>query len=425
MYMLGLVGLLLILMLIRVPVAISLILTSAIGIAIEGINILSVVQRLHAGTVSWLLTAIPFFILAGTIMSEGGLSKRLVAFSDALVGWMPGGLATVNIVASMFFGGISGSAIADTSAIGSVLIPEMEAHGYSRKFASAVTVASSPIGMIIPPSIPFVIWSFVSGVSLGKMFLGGLIPGILIGLSLIVVSTTISIRRKYQPRSRKIDIQALKRTCKDGLIAMIAPIIIIGGILTGIFTATESAIIAVLYSWIVTQFIYKEFHFKDFPKVLLKAGLTSASVMFIIGGATVFSWLLAINRVPQALGVFVANYVQSPGLFVLMGAVLMLVLGMFLDTTTIILLIGPILAPIINSMNVDPIQVAMVFMVALAVGLFTPPLGLCLFVVSTVADVRLEDVAVESIPFLIAMLAVAVLIWVIPGLVTFLPGLVV
>jgi C4-dicarboxylate transporter DctM subunit len=423
--MLGLIGLLLVLMLIRVPVAISLILTSAIGILVEGINILSVVQRLYAGTVSWLLTAIPFFILAGTIMSEGGLSKRLVAFSDALVGWMPGGLATVNIVASMFFGGISGSAIADTSAIGSVLIPEMESHGYSRKFASAVTVASSPIGMIIPPSIPFVVWSFVSGISLGKMFLGGVFPGILVGVSLIIVSTIISIKRKFQPRSRKIDLAALKRTYKDGIIALVAPVIIIGGILTGIFTATESAIIAVLYSWIVTQFIYKEFKFSDFPRVLVKAGLTSASVMFIIGGATVFSWLLAINRVPQTLGLWVGQYVQSPGLFVLMGALLMLVLGMFLDTTTIILLIGPILAPIINTMNIDPILVALIFMIVLAAGLFTPPLGLCLFVVSSVADVRLEDVAVETIPFLIVMLLVALVIWIFPGIVTFLPSFVV
>jgi len=420
--MLLLIALLFILMLIRVPVGISLILTSTIGILIEGISVLSVIQRLYSGTLSWLLTAIPFFVLAGIIMTEGGLSKRLVAVSDALVGWMPGGLAVVNIVASMFFGGISGSAIADTSAIGTVLIDEMENHGYSREFSCAVTVASSPIGMIIPPSIPFVVWSFISGVSLGKMFLGGVIPGILIGVSLIIVSIFISIKRGYQP-ARKINFQAIKNTYKDGIIAIFAPIIIIGGIMTGLFTATESAIIAVIYAWLVTQFIYKEFHFKDFPRVLLQAGITSASVMFIIGGATVFSWLLAINRVPQALGAIIVQYMLSPWLFTLLGGILMLVLGMFLDTTTIILLVGPVLAPIINTMNVDPILVAMIFMVVLAVGLFTPPLGLCLFVVVKIANVRLEDVAIEAIPFLIAMLSVAFILWIIPGTVTWLPGL--
>ena len=417
------IGSLFVFLLLRVPVAISLVLSALLGILMAGMPLVSVIQRLYAGTESWVLMAIPFFILAGNIMSAGGLSRRLVNFCDAVFGFLPGGLANVNIGASMLFGGISGSAVADTSAIGSVLIPGMENRGYSREFSAAVTAASSPIGMIIPPSIPMILWSYVSGESLGAMFLGGVFPGIMVGIGLMGVSTFICIRRGFQAEGGKFDIVYLRSTLKDGLIAVIAPVIIVGGIVTGMFTATESAVIAVAYSILVTGFVYKDFSIKDLPKVLLDTGKTSASIMLIIGGATIFSWVLALNQIPQEMGRFIISVSSTPLQFVLLVSAILFVLGMFLDISTIILLVGPIFAPIVLKMGVDPILAGLIFMVVLATGLITPPLGLCLFVVTSIVDVKLEKVARECIPFIILMLIIAVIMWIFPETVLWLPGL--
>jgi C4-dicarboxylate transporter DctM subunit len=324
----------------------------------------------------------------------------------------------------MLFGGISGSAVADTSAIGSVLIPEMENRGYSREFSAAVTAASSPIGMIIPPSIPMILWSFVSGESLGAMFLGGVFPGIFVGIGLMLVSTIICMRRGYQAKGSRFNPKYFKETLKDGLIALIAPVIIVGGIVTGSFTATESAVFAVAYSIIVTGFVYKNFSLKDLPKVLLMSGKTSASIMLIIGGATVFSWVLALNQIPQDMGRFIVSVTSSPLQFILLVSTILFILGMFLDISTIILLVGPIFAPIVHKMGVDPILAGLVFMVVLATGLITPPLGLCLFVVTSIVDVKLEKVAKECIPFIILMIVVAMVMWIFPDTVLWLPSLV-
>ncbi|MFQ3621023.1 MAG: TRAP transporter large permease [Spirochaetales bacterium] len=408
----------------RVPVAIALTLSASIGIYLEGLPLLSVIQRFYAGTESWVLMAIPFFLLAGNIMTAGGLSKRLVSFCDAVFGFLPGGLANVNIGASMLFGGISGSAVADTSAIGSVLIGEMENRGYSREYSAAITAASSPIGMIIPPSIPMILWSYVSSESLGAMFLGGVFPGIMVGVGLMGVSTFICVKRGYQAKGGKFDTAFLKKTLKDGLIALIAPVIIVGGIVTGMFTATESAVFAVAYSIIATGFIYRELSFKELPRILLLTGKTSASIMLIIGGSTVFSWVLALNQIPQNMGRLIIAISSSPLGFMILVSSILFILGMFLDISTIILLVGPIFAPIVHKMGVDPILAGLIFMVVLATGLITPPLGLCLFVVTNIVEVKLEKVAKECIPFIVLMLIVAAIMWIFPGTVLWLPSLI-
>lgn len=414
-------ALLLLLLVLRVPVAISLATPAILGMYLQDMPLVSVVQRMYSGSESWVLTAIPLFVLAGMIMERGGLSERMVNFADALLGFLPGGLANVNIAASMLFGGISGSAVADSSALGSILIPEMTKRGYSKEYSAAITAASSPIGMIIPPSIPMIVWSFVSSESLGDLFLGGIIPGILFGLFLMIASTFICIRRGYQAKGTRINLAALKKTAMDGAVSLLAPAVIIGGIISGMFTATESAMIAVAYSLLVTFFLYRQLKLRDFPGLLIRAGKTSASIMFIICAATALSWVLTLYRVPQAMGMAILELSGTPGMFMLLCGALFFVLGMLLDTSTIILLVGPIIAPIIPTMGIDPIQAGLILMVVLATGLITPPLGLCLFVVATLSKVKLEKIAWECIPFVVMMLLLAVLMWYVPELVTFVP----
>lgn len=412
------VALLLGLLVFGVPIAVALGLSGAVGLWLMDFPLLIVIQRLSAGTESFVLLAIPFFILSGAIMETGGMSRRLVEFADSLVGFLPGGLANANIGASMVFGGISGSAVADTSAVGSVMIPQMERQGYSQLFSASVTAASSPIGMIIPPSIPMIVWSFVSGLSLNQLFLAGLLPGILIGVVLMAISTAICVRRGYQARFGRFSLGRLGKSGRDGLLALGAPAIIIGGTVSGEFTPAEASVVAVFYALLVTMGIYRELSWRELPRILTTAGKMAASIMFVVAAATVFSFFLTVAGLPQMVGQAFQQLVASPGVFVLVASALLFVCGMFLDTTTTILMIGPILYPLIGHYGLDPLTVSMVFLIVLAVGLVTPPVGLCLFVVATLVPVRVMEVARECVPFVFGMLAVAAAIWAMPGLAT-------
>jgi len=411
-------------LLMRVPIAVALAFSATVVLFVsEGSTAIDIIaQRMYGVTRSWILLAIPFFMLAGAIMESGGLTRRIVAFASALVGFLPGGLAAVNVLASMLFGGITGSASADTSALGSILIPAMRRQNYSGPFSAAVTASSSCIGMIIPPSIPMVLWSFISGISLGNLFLGGLIPGILIGLIQIILCSIISYRKGYgerQPFSlREIIVQS-----KDGILTLIAPFLIIGGIVSGLFTPTEAAIIAVLYCLILSMLIYKELSLRDLPKVFLKAGTLSAMVLFIVAGSSLFSYVLTIMDVPMIITEKLLVIGGSPTRFIIITVVLFMLLGMIMDISVIILLVGPIIAPLLLKSGVDPIQGAMIYMVILAAGLVTPPVGLCLFVASGVSGLSVEAIAKDSIPFVFGILAVALILWFIPGTALWIPSL--
>jgi tripartite ATP-independent transporter DctM subunit len=413
------------LILLRVPIAVSLALSATISLFLsEGGNTVQLIaQRMYPVTRSWVLLAIPFFMLAGVIMETGGLTRRIVAFSNALVGFLPGGLAAVTVVASMIFGGVSGSSSAETSALGSILIPAMREQRYSGKFAAAVTASSACIGMIIPPSIPMILWSFVSGESLGKLFLGGVIPGILIGAIQIVTCGVIARRRGYGIR-QPFSLSEVLRTARDGLLTLGTPVIIIGGIVFGYFTPTEAAIIAVFYSLFLSVLVYQELRLRDLPAVLLKAGTMSAMVLFIVAGSTLFSYALTIMEVPALITTKLLALGSTPLSFVLYTCLLYIILGMLMDISVIILLTGPIIAPLIARVGLDPIHTAMMYMVVLAVGLITPPVGLDLFVASGISGIPIEDIAKESVIFVLGMLVVAAAIWFIPATATFLPTLV-
>jgi C4-dicarboxylate transporter DctM subunit len=412
------IALLLVLLIIGVPIAVSLGLAAAVGLWLLDFPLLIVIQRMVAGTESFALLAIPFFILSGAIMESGGLSRRLVNFADASVGFLPGGLANANIAASMVFGGISGSSVADASAVGSVMIPQMEKQGYSQVYSAAVTASASPVGMIIPPSIPMIVWSFVSGQSLNELFLAGIVPGILIGLVLMAISTFLCIRNGFQPHFGHFSLTRLGRGTWDGLLALGAPIIIIGGIVSGFFTPTEASVVSIFYALIVTMGVYRELPLRQLVKILISAGRMSASIMFVVCAATAFSFFITTAGLPKFVSGLFLDYASTPQLFILAASFILFIAGMFLDTTTTILMLGPILYPLIITFGIDPLVATMVMLIVLAVGLVTPPVGLCLFVVATLVPVKIMDVARVSIPFIIGMLGVAAFVWVVPATVT-------
>jgi len=412
------VSALIVLLLSGIPIALALMLSGALGLWLLDFPMLTVIQRFTAGSESFVLLAIPFFILAGAVMEAGGLSRRLITFCDASFGFLPGGLANANVGASMIFGGISGSAVADTSAIGSVMIPAMEREGYSRAYSAAITAATSPVGMIIPPSIPMIIWSFISGQSLNQLFLAGIIPGLLVTIGIALVSTWICQRRGYQAGFHPFRTRYFLSSLKGGLLAIGAPAIIIGGILSGVFTPTEASVVVLAYALAISLLVYREVTFPQLRRVIISAGITSASIMFIICGATVFSFFLTVAGVPAQVGSLILGISDSPLGFIMAAGVLMFVLGMFLDTTTTILMAGPIIIPLFGEAGVDPLVATMVILVVLAIGLITPPVGLCLFVVASITQVKVSDVARECVPFILVMLTVAVVIWIFPPLVT-------
>lgn len=411
-------------LLIRVPIAVSLAFSATIVLLMtDGWTAVAIIsQRMYGVTRSWILLAIPFFMLAGAIMESGGLTRRIVAFANAMVGFLPGGLAAVNVLASMLFGGITGSASADTSALGSILIPAMRRQKYSGAFSAAVTASSSCIGMIIPPSIPMVLWSFVSGLSLGNLFLGGMIPGILVGLIQIVLCSIISSRRRYGER-QPFSLKELMVTSKDGVLTLIAPFIIIGGIVFGVFTPTEAAIVAVIYCLILSMFIYRELKLRDLPAVFIKAGTMAAMVLFIVAGSSLFSYVLTIMEIPTMITDRLLEVADTPAKFLLITSILFMFLGTIMDISVIVLLVGPIIAPLTMEVGVDPLQAAMIYMVILAAGLVTPPVGLCLFVASGISGISVEAIAKDAIIFVIGILAVALIIWFIPGTALWIPSL--
>lgn len=408
-----------VLLILRVPLAFAMALSGAAAVAVGGIKISTIIQSFYSGTQSWVLMAIPFFVLTGTLMEAGGLSDKLLTFVDRAFGFLPGGLANVNIGGSALFGGISGSAVADTSALGPILIPAMESGGFSRPYSAAVTAASSPLSMIIPPSIPMIVWSSVTGASLGGLFLGGLLPGVLVAVLMMVLSYGISRKRGYPVERRPFSWTGLVKSAIDGVVVLVAPIIIIAGIYTGFFTPTEAGAAAVGYVALILIVGYRSLPVSSFLNAVKAAGRTSASIMFLLAGAGIFSYVLSRGRVPELLGEAIFDFAGgSPGMVMLLGAVVLFLCGMFLDITVIILLVGPMLGPLVTQVGIDPVHAGIIFMIVLATGLITPPLGLCLFVASSVGKVRFERVVREVVPFVALYLGIALLLWFVPVLVT-------
>lgn len=379
-------------------------------------------QRALIGADSFSLLAIPFFILAGNLMNHGGITTRIIAFANAIVGRFTGGLGLGNIVASMLFAGVSGSAVADTTALGSTLIPAMKKEGYDGGFSAAVTAASSICGPIIPPSIPLVIYGLTAGtgVSIGALFLGGAIPGLILGLSLLTLCWLISKRRSY-PIYEAVPFRVILQTGLRAIWAIFMPLIILVGVVSGIFTVTESAAVAVVYALIVGMFIYRELRISDLFSVLVATALDSAKVMIIVAMASAFGWIMAFSGLPKAIADLLLTISENPTVILLIMNVLLLVVGTFMEAIAAMIILIPVLVPVAVQVGIDLHHLGVILVFNLMLGLLTPPVGICLYIAAQFARTRIEIIIKEVMPFFTVGLLVLLLITLIPDLVLLLP----
>ena len=412
------------LLVIGVPIAYSL---GGAGIVYmllrDPVFLLTVPQRVWSGTNNFIIIAMPLFMLAGELMNRSGLTKRLMDFSALLVRPIRGGLGEVNVIASMIFGGISGSSVADTSALGSIEIPSMVKAGHPLGFATGVTVASSTMGMIIPPSIPMLMYAMISGASVGKLFLAGLLPGVLIGLTQFSLTYGISKKNGWHPKYERMNGREMYKTAKDGLLAVLMPVFIVLSVSLGIATASESAAIAVLYALILGFFVYKELRTKDLLKALKKTAMMSSTIMIIGGFTMIFTWILAVEQVPNMIARFLLGSGISPLAVFIFLDVLILFVGTFLDVTPCILLLVPILLPVMKQFGMHELQFGAVLIVGLAIGLVTPPVGMCLNVANKICGLSIIEIFKAALPFIICNVIVLIVVTFVPAVSLWLPGL--
>jgi tripartite ATP-independent transporter DctM subunit len=381
----------------------------------------ALMSRLFSGMNSFPLMAVPFFILAGELMNQGGITRSIVHFSQTLIGHFRGGLAQVNILSSVLFAGLSGSAVADTSALGKMLIPAMEQNGYSRRFAAAITAASSVIGPIIPPSGIMILYAFIMNVSVAGLFLAGIIPGLLICAGLMLVTARIAKKRNYPVASSKATWGERGSAFKASFLPLLTPVILLGGILLGVFTPTEAAAVAVGYALIIALFVTRTMKASGLPSVLVNSAVQAGSILLLVGSAVTFAWIITVSGMAELIAHEMAGLTDNILLLLLLINLFLFAIGMFLDAGPAILILGPVLAPIFISLGIDPLHFAIVMCVNLTVGLATPPMGLVLFVASSVSGEKTENIALEMLPFLAVEAGVIFLITYFPALTMTLP----
>ncbi|MEM7406527.1 MAG: TRAP transporter large permease [Pseudomonadota bacterium] len=415
-----------ILMLVGLPVVFVLLLAPGISLLMEGKTALypQLLSRLYNGMFSFPLMAIPFFILAGELMNTGGITQRLVQFAHTLIGHVRGGLAQVNILSSIMFAGLSGSAVADTSAIGSMLIPAMEKGGYTRRFAAAVTAASSVIGPIIPPSGIMILYAFIMNISPAALFAAGFVPGLLVGIGLMTVTAYLARKRNYPIANKKASWGERGTAFRHSFLPLLTPVILLGGSLGGIFTPTEAAAVAAGYALFISLVVLRTMSLRDLPRIFYRAALASGTIMLLVGAAVAFGWIVTISGAARELTAFVVSVSEDPLLLLFLFNIMLLIVGMFLDAGPAILILGPLLKPVfVTQLGVDELHFAIIMCVNVTVGLATPPMGLILFVASSLTGERIERIAREMLPFLAIEIAVIFLITYVPSVSLTIPKL--
>lgn len=420
-----LLGLFILLLVLRIPITLSLIFSSIVTALYIQIPLAAVIQKMVTGIENFSLLAIPFFIVAGQIMAEGGITKRIIDFSNVLIGRFRGGMAQVNVLASMFFGGISGSAVADVSSIGVMLIPMMKKKGYHTDFSVAVTVSSACQGVIIPPSHNMIIYAFAAGgVSVGRLFLGGMAPGIILGVAIMILCAFISIKRNY-PKEDPYPFKEAIKIIFDSLLGLFTFIIIMGGVISGFFTATESAAIACLYAFFIAAFVYKELNFKKIQHIFYSSLKTLAMVMALIAAASAYGHLLAILKVPAKATQALLALTNNKYLLLLLVNILLLILGCIMDMAPLILIVTPILYPVIvNEIGMSPIHFGVMLILNLAIGICTPPVGSALFVGCAIGEIKIEDETKALLPFYAVMFTILMIITFVPFITMAIPNLI-
>lgn len=409
--------------LLGVPIAFSIAISGVFYLVFEStVPVLVLAQRMVVGVDSFTLLAIPLFLLAGAVMAEGGITPRIMRLAATLVGHIPGGMAIVMVVSCMLFGAISGSGVADVAAIGSIMLPAMKTQGYRQPFSAALLGCAGSLGTIIPPSIVMVVLGVSMGVSIGKLFLGGIIPGLLTGGALMIISCVFSVKEDY-PRLPRAKGSEVLQALRGATLPLLTPAIIIGGIVKGIFTATEAGAVAVLYAFFLSVFVYRKVSWRRFFEICLEVGRMSSVVLFIIAAASLFGWILTVEDIPQKVAAALLSVSDNYWVILALFNLLLLILGMFMETIAIIIIMVPIFFPIMQQMGVDPIHFGVMVCVNLAVGANTPPLGVDLLAACKVAGIPYEDSFRYILPFLGAMVAALVLIIAIPELVTAIPNM--
>ena len=404
-----------------VPISFSLGLTSLIGLMSSGYPLDVVVQRIFTGIDNYSLIAVALFIFAGDLMSEGGISRRLVDFADAIIGHFPAGLAMVSILACMFFAGITGSAIAATAAIGGLMIPVMTEQKYAPTFSASLLACAGSIGPIIPPSIPLLVFGQLANASVARLFVGGFVPGILMGLALMVYSYFVGKKRNYRGRDKFAGWSEVWDTGRKAILALVTPIIIIGGIVSGVFTATESGAIAVMYSLLVGMFIYKELTWKKVWQLLKKSAVSTGTVLIVVACASLFVWYLTINQIPQAVAEAMMTFIHSRFALLIVINIILLIVGTFIDTISAVVIFGPLFLPLTQAFGIDVIHYGLILAVNLTIGMCTPPLGVDLFVASAIAKVSIREMWHDLAPLLGVLILVLILITYVPSSVLWLP----
>jgi len=412
---------LVVLIILGVPVSFAIGLASVLGISSVGLPLTVSVQRIFTSLDTYTLLAIPFFILAGNLMDSGGISKRIINFSVKLVGHVKGGLAMVCVLASMLFGCVSGSASAACAAIGPVVIPGMEEKKYETEFAAALVACAGPLGSIIPPSLTMVIYAMASGASVGKLFLAGYIPGILIGIGMMMLCYFFTVRRGY-PSEARSSLREIRKSFVGAIWALFTAIIIVAGIMAGVFTATEASVVAVLYAFLVGKFIYRELDWKALPDILYRSAVTSAVVLFCVATSSILGWIMTRMQIPAMIAEWLLNFTNSKVVFLILVNIILLFLGCILDASPAILLSIPILLPIATSFGIDPVHLGIIVVVNLAIGMSTPPVGITLFVTSSITGTPVSKLIRHLVPFWIVQLVMLILITYVPSVSMWLPN---
>jgi tripartite ATP-independent transporter DctM subunit len=420
--MLFLLGGFLLLVVLGFPIVFSLAITSLLYLAVYGIPVITMAQKMITGIDTYALLAVPFFILAGNLMNTGGVTRRLFRFASAMVGHIPGGLGHANVLASMIFAGMSGAAIADAGGLGTIEIKAMRDEGFDIGFSAAVTAASSTIGPIIPPSIPMVIYASIASVSVGKLFLAGAVPGILMGLSLMIMIYFVAKKRHY-PVHAKFNVKEASLSFADGFLPLLTPVIILGGILGGIFSPTEAAIVASTWALVLGMMVYREIKLRDLITIVMDTIKTTSMVVYIISAAAIFGWLLGREQVPQTVAQMLFSISTDRNVILLIIIVFLLIIGCVMETTAALILLTPILVPPVIQLGIDPVHFGLIMVLDLMIGLLTPPVGVVLYITSSIAKIPFEEMARVTAPYLIPLVIVLLISAFFPAVPMTLPNL--
>ena len=400
-------------MLAGVPIALAIGASTMLALNAQGVPLMVVTQQMFQGINAFALVAVPMFILAGDLMAQGKVSEKLVDFADSLFGFLKGGLSIVSVLAGMFFAAISGSGAATTAAVGSSLVPELRKKGYDPASAASLIAASGTIGVVIPPSVPMIIYAVIAQQSVSKLFLNGFIPGLVMGLGLMAIAITQAYRRNY-PRGTALSLATIWRTLKSASWGLMTPVIILGGIFSGIFTPSEAAVVAVNYALLVSLFVYRDLKIADIYRILIRSAITTSVIMLVIATSAVLSWTLSSWQVPGAIAQAVLSISTNPYVIMLLIVAVILLTGVFIETASALIILTPVLLPLVLQLGIDPIHFGLIIVVGLAIGMITPPVAINLYVASSVTQLPLERITRAIIPYLLGLIGVLLLVVYVP-----------